>query len=130
MDNIIKYINIELTELKADGAKPKTSNVRKLAWCDRTEFWMWRAAAVILIYPINKGMCKQLDPFRISDLLMSDKEDLVLKGYGWMLKVYGSKVPAKLKKHLSENVKKMPRVSFRYAIEKLDKETRRKLMEK
>lgn len=101
-----------------------------LAWCDRPEFWIRRAAAVILIYPINRGMCKQLEPFKISDALMSDENDLVLKGYGWMLKVYGSKEPAELVKYLSKNVKNMPRVSFRYALEKLDKETRRKLMKK
>ncbi|WP_236915376.1 DNA alkylation repair protein [Clostridium sp. Cult2] len=101
-----------------------------LAWCDRPEFWMRRAAAVILIYPINKGMSKQLHPFMISDALMCDENDLVLKGYGWMLKVYGSKEPVQLKKYLSENVKRMPRISFRYALEKLDEETRRKLMQK
>lgn len=101
-----------------------------LAWCDRPEFWVRRAAAVILIYPIDKGKCKQLDPFKISNALMNDENYLVLKGYGWMLKVYGSKEPTVLEKYLAENVKNMPRVSFRYALEKLDKETKRKLMEK
>lgn len=101
-----------------------------LAWCDRPEFWIRRAAAVVLIYPIKKGMCKQLEPFEISDALMSDENDLVLKGYGWMLKVYGCREPIELEKYLSKNAKNMPRVSFRYALEKLDEETRRKLMGK
>lgn len=40
------------------------------------------------------------------------------------------KEPAELERYLSENVKKMPRVSFRYALEKSEEETRRKLIGK
>lgn len=101
-----------------------------LAWCQRPEFWMRRAAAVSLIYPINKYMAAQIEPFKISDALMNDDHDLVLKGYGWMLKVYGTKEPALVAQYLSKNAKRMPRVSFRYALEKFDDETKRQLMAK
>jgi 3-methyladenine DNA glycosylase AlkD len=47
--------------------------------------WMRRAAAVSLIIPARKGMFLD-DIFRISDILLEDKDDLVQKGYGWMLK--------------------------------------------
>ncbi|MGV8146397.1 MAG: DNA alkylation repair protein [Alkaliphilus sp.] len=99
-------------------------------WCDRPEFWVRRAAPVVLIYPIGKNMYGKIDPFVISNALMNDEHYLVLKGYGWMLKVYGQKKPKELEKYLIENVKNMPRVSFRYAIEKLDFDTKKDLMAK
>lgn len=99
-----------------------------IKWCKRPEFWMRRAAAVILIYPIQKDRIGNINPFEISDAIMNDKHDLVLKGYGWMLKEYGKRNPEKVKKYLGDNVKQMPRVSFRYALEKLDKGTRQEFM--
>jgi len=99
-----------------------------LPWCKRPEFWMRRAAAVILIYPMKKNLDNDLHPFMVSDVLMKDDNHLVLKGYGWMLKIYASKNPKAVEKYLRKNVNEMPRVSFRYALEKLDKETKSKLM--
>ena len=101
-----------------------------LKWCDRPEFWVRRAAGVVLIYPMAKKMYGEIDPFKISNALMNDEHYLVLKGYGWMLKVYGQREPKKLEKYLLENVETMPRVSFRYAIEKLDVDVKRSLMTK
>ncbi|MCD5414436.1 MAG: DNA alkylation repair protein [Clostridiales bacterium] len=102
--------------------------VRK--WCDRPEFWVRRAAGVILIYPMAKNVYGEIDPLKITNALMNDEHYLVLKGYGWMLKVYGYREPKKLEKYLFENVQTMPRVSFRYAIEKLDVDTKKSLMKK
>lgn len=99
-----------------------------LAWCERPEFWMRRAAAVIMIYSIKKSKDQCLSPFEISDALMNDEHDLVLKGYGWMLKVYGRYNEDKLMEYLSDNVSNIPRISFRYAIENLDIDKRRDLM--
>lgn len=48
--------------------------------------WMRRAAAVSLIIPAKEGKFLE-EAFEISDILMADKEDLVQKGYGWLLKV-------------------------------------------
>jgi 3-methyladenine DNA glycosylase AlkD len=47
---------------------------------------MRRAAAVSLIVPAKKGMFLD-DILEIADILLTDKDDLVQKGYGWMLKV-------------------------------------------
>lgn len=99
-----------------------------ILWCDRPEFWVRRAAAVILIYPMRKNLDNGLQPFMISNQLMNDENHLVLKGYGWMLKIYSENNPKAVEKYLRENVNEMPRVSFRYALEKLDKETKSKLM--
>ena len=47
--------------------------------------WMRRAAAVSLIIPARSGRFLD-DILEISDRLLTDKDDLVQKGYGWMLK--------------------------------------------
>lgn len=101
---------------------------RVIHWTEHPDFWVRRAAAVILVYPINKKRADDLDPFIIADRLMHDEHHLVLKGYGWMLKVASQynedAVFAYLKKHKHH----MPRLAFRYAIEKMPRERRDLLM--
>ncbi|MCG9641984.1 DNA alkylation repair protein [Vibrio sp. Isolate34] len=89
-------------------------------WVEHSNFAVRRAVAVILIYPINKNRYAALDPFRVADLLLEDNHDLVQKGYGWMLKVFSQKEPELVIRYLKANHAVMPRVAFRYAIEKLD----------
>lgn len=60
--------------------------------------------------------------------LMLDEHDLVLKGYGWMLKVLSQVDQRCVMEYLIKNHERMPRVVYRYALEKFDKETRNKLM--
>ncbi|CAK3111002.1 DNA alkylation repair protein [Vibrio crassostreae] len=97
-------------------------------WVEHSNFAVRRAAAVILIYPINKNRYAALDPFRVADLLLEDNHDLVQNGYGWMLKVLSQKEPELVVRYLKANYAVMPRVAFRYAIEKLDDKTKRELM--
>jgi len=59
---------------------------------------------------------------------MKDEHHLVLKGYGWMLKVLSQVEKDKVYEYLLKNKNIMPRVAFRYALEKVDEETRRRLM--
>jgi len=88
-------------------------------WTKREEFWMHRASAVVLILSIKRGKYKEINPFQISDLLMNDKHYLVLKGYGWMLKEFSKKEPELVLDYLQKNEAAMPRISYRYALEKL-----------
>lgn len=64
------------------------------------------------------------DTFAISEILMKDKEDLVHKATGWMLRFAGDKDKARLLSFLDTHAATMPRVALRYAIEKLDKKQR------
>ena len=99
-----------------------------ITWTEDKDFWVRRASAVVLIPSILKNEYEGIDPFLISDRLMTDEHDLVLKGYGWMLKAL-SKVDQKcVEEYLIKNHMRMPRVAYRYALEKFDKETRSKLM--
>jgi 3-methyladenine DNA glycosylase AlkD len=100
-----------------------------LIWTEHPDFWVRRAAAVVLIYPIKKGELQEVFPFVIADKLMKDEHYLVLKGYGWMLKVLSIVKPDDVYDYLIKNKDQLPRVSFRYAIEKLDKDKKIILME-
>lgn len=91
--------------------------------------WMRRAAAVSLIVPAKKGMF--LDSvFKIADELLFDTDDLVRKGYGWMLKVSSIKHQKEVYDYVIKNKKQMPRTSLRYAIEKMPKEMKAEAMKK
>jgi len=103
---------------------------RIIKWVYHEKFAVRRAAAVIQIRPIKKGLHHKMNPFIISDLLMNDTHDLVLKGYGWMLKVLSQKDPKIVFDYLKHHEEEMPRVSFRYACEKLDERLKKELMRK
>lgn len=64
------------------------AELKRLAKSDNR--WVRRAVAVSLIVPARKGMFLN-DVFEIADTLLTDKDDLVQKGYGWMLKVAANK---------------------------------------
>lgn len=99
-----------------------------IKWTEHPDFWVRRAAAVSLIYPIKKGNYDGIDPFLISDALLTDDHYLVLKGYGWMLKVLSQKEPQSVYAYLLNKKDIMPRLAFRYAMEKLGKEMKVNLM--
>jgi 3-methyladenine DNA glycosylase AlkD len=80
--------------------------------------WMRRASAVSLIMPARKG--KFLNDIKeISDLLLSDKDDMVQKGYGWMLKAASESHQKEIFDYVVMNKAVMPRTALRYAIEKM-----------
>ncbi len=97
-------------------------------WTKDEDFWVRRASAVILIPAILHNDYKGIDPFRISNSLMTDEHDLVQKGYGWMLKSLSQVDREVVKDYLILNHAQMPRTAYRYALEKFDKETRKELM--
>lgn len=99
---------------------------RIISWTKHEKFAVRRAAATVLIIPIKKQNESIISPFVISDLLMHDHHYLVLKGYGWMLKIYLSTHFDDVIKYLKKHEITMPRISFRYAIEKLNQEEKKK----
>ncbi len=97
-------------------------------WPKDEDFWVRRAAAVVLIPGIMKDDYRGIDPYGVADALMYDPHDLVQKGYGWMLKCLSQVEPDAVRKYLAANSMRMPRTAFRYAMEKFDKEVKEKLM--
>ncbi|VVB72110.1 DNA alkylation repair enzyme [uncultured archaeon] len=98
-------------------------------WAHRDNRWLRRASAVTLILPARKGEFLS-DVFEISDLLLQDKDDMVQKGYGWMLKEASRKHQEEVFGYVMQNRAKMPRTALRYALEKMPAEMRKKAMER
>jgi 3-methyladenine DNA glycosylase AlkD len=98
-------------------------------WTASDNRWVRRAAAVTLILPARKGNFLE-DVFEISDRLLKDRDDLVQKGYGWMLKEASKTHRQEVFEYVMRNKKDMPRTSLRYAIEKFPTDLRAKAMEK
>ena len=64
------------------------------------------------------------DTYRIAELLVVDENELVQKAIGWMLREAGKRDEARLLAYLDAHGAVMPRVTVRYAIEKLDPSVR------
>ncbi len=103
------------------------SNLKK--WAKSPNRWMRRASAVSLIVPAKQGKFLK-DIFEITDILLLDQDDLVQKGYGWMLKAASQAHPKEVFDYVMENKMTMPRTALRYAIEKMPKELKEKAMQK
>lgn len=99
------------------------------SWAKSENRWMKRAAAVTLIIPARKGKFKE-DILEIAELLLLDKDDMVQKGYGWMLKAASEADCEMVYNFVINNKAVMPRTALRYAIEKMPQELRKKAMEK
>jgi 3-methyladenine DNA glycosylase AlkD len=70
------------------------------------------------------------DTLKISILLMKDKEDLLHKAIGWMLREVGKQDEKSLTKFLDEYKLSLPRTSLRYAIERLSLSQKKNYMKK
>jgi len=101
--------------------------LRDLAESDNR--WMRRASAVSLIIPAKKGKFLA-DILEIADILLLDKDDMVQKGYGWMLKEASKKNQREIFEYVIRNRAVMPRTALRYAIEKMPADLKRIAMER
>jgi 3-methyladenine DNA glycosylase AlkD len=84
---------------------------------------------VTLILPARRGDFLP-EVFTIADILRLDKDDMVQKGYGWLLKEASRTHQDEVFEYVMKNKARMPRTALRYAIEKMPAELRRKAMER
>lgn len=100
---------------------------RLKSWAKLKNRWTRRAASVSLIIPARRGMFLQ-DIFEIADILLMDDDDLVQKGYGWMLKAASQAHQAEVFEYVMKHKATMPRTALRYAIEKMPQNLRSRAM--
>ncbi len=98
-------------------------------WARSNHRWLKRASAVTLIIPARKGLFLS-DILEIADILLEDSDDLVRKGYGWMLKAASESHLEEIYNYVISKKSTMPRTSLRYAIEKMPAEYKKKAMER
>lgn len=90
---------------------------------ESSDLWERRIAIVSTWEFIRHGDLD--DTFRLSKALKNDKQDLIHKASGWMLREAGKKDVNRLVEFLDENATTMPRTMLRYSIEKLPEAQRR-----
>ncbi len=98
-------------------------------WAVSGNRWLRRAAAVSLIKPAKKGRYLS-EAFDIADILLNDTEDMVQKGYGWLLKEESRINTQEVLDYVIKNRRTMPRTALRYAIELMPKDMKIEAMKK
>ena len=84
--------------------------------------WERRIAVMATYYFIHQDDFE--DTLRLSELLLDDKEDLIHKSVGWMLRELGKRNYDLEDAFLEQHYHAMPRTMLRYAIEKFPEERR------
>jgi 3-methyladenine DNA glycosylase AlkD len=86
--------------------------------------WQRRVSIILTFALIRAG---ELEPtLIISEALLKDKEDLIHKAVGWMLRELGKKDVMLLREFLKQHSHEMPRTMLRYAIERLPEPERKR----
>ena len=85
--------------------------------------WERRIAMVATLGLVRHGELK--DTFRIARKLLGDKEPLIHKAVGWILREAGKVSRPELVRFLERYSAKMPRTTLRYAIERFSAEERK-----
>ena len=85
--------------------------------------WSRRIAMMSTFYHIRQNDLD--DTYRYAEALLNDKEDLMHKVSGWMLREAGKRDTGRLEDFLTRQTPRMPRTMLRYAIEKLPAKRRK-----
>ena len=89
---------------------------------------LWeRRIAIIATYCYIKNDDFE-DTLAIAERLLNDKEDLIHKAVGWMLREVGNRDRREEERFLKRRYKTMPRTMLRYAIEKFPETKRQKYL--
>ncbi len=90
------------------------------------DLWERRIAIMATFHFIKRG--KFAETLKIATILLADKEDLIHKAVGWMLREIGKRRIQIEERFLKEHYKKMPRTMLRYAIERFPEAKRQRYL--
>jgi 3-methyladenine DNA glycosylase AlkD len=100
-------------------------------WTSSKNRWERRASAVVFVtFGDSLGVVQYdlKDIFEIARRLLKDEDDLVQKGYGWMLKSASGYALKEVFDFVDQNKDEMPRVALRYSIEKFSRDLKNRIM--
>jgi len=96
-------------------------------WTGSPNMWLRRGAAVAFVPLARRG--QHLDTaYEIGSRLFGDREDLMHKAVGWLLREAGKTDMPRLERFLRAEGPRMPRTSVRYAIERFPAQKRKRLL--
>jgi 3-methyladenine DNA glycosylase AlkD len=126
-----QYINnwdlVDLSAIYIVGAFLIAKSKKPLyALAKSNNLWERRIAIIATFYFIKDG--KFTETLKIARMLLSDKEDLLHKAVGWMLREVGKRHLETEERFLEKHYKKMPRTMLRYAIEKFPEPKRQRYL--
>jgi len=90
------------------------------------DLWERRIAIMATFHFIKGG--KFAETLKIAKILLADKEDLIHKAVGWMLREVGKRNLQSEERFLQEHYKRMPRTMLRYAIERFPESKRQRYL--
>lgn len=122
--------NWDLVDVSAPQIVGRYLRDRSRAPLDRlaasTSLWERRIAILATFDFIRRG--EFADTLRIAEKLLADREDLIHKATGWLLREVGKRDRAAEEVFLKNHCRTMPRTMLRYAIERFPEALRRKYM--
>ncbi|MFA5271774.1 MAG: DNA alkylation repair protein [Candidatus Omnitrophota bacterium] len=122
-----KYINnwdlVDLTAHHIVGGFLKDSKRDKIYELVKSkDLWERRIAVLSTFHFIKNNSFK--DTLRIAKILLNDKEDLIHKATGWMLREVAKRDKGLVENFLAAHHRYMPRTMLRYAIERFPEKER------
>lgn len=91
------------------------------------DLWRRRVAIVSTLGPVRMGMVDRA--VEMAEILLDDREDLIQKATGWVLREVGKRDPSVLTAFLDAHGAEMGRTALRYSIERLPAPRRRHYLE-
>jgi 3-methyladenine DNA glycosylase AlkD len=109
------------------AARPARAR-RVFVWARSRDRWHRRAAAVSLIHGVRRGLFTA-EAARITRALAADRDDMVQKGLGWLLREWGKVRPVETEPLLVEVRDRTSRLVLRTACERLPDAARARVLE-